>query len=477
MASAAVLAQQGWEVDLFEKNETAGGRGRQFEAEGFRFDMGPSWYWMPEVFSDFFGRFGKKASDFFELVRLDPSYQVIWQDKTATQIPASLEELSQMAEGFEPGAGEKLRRFLEEAKYKYQVGMSDFVWKPSLGLGEFVDTRIVGSLMKLDMFSSVDASIRKQFSHPKLIELLSFPVLFLGATPQKTPALYTLMNYADMSLGTWYPMGGMAKIAEAFLEICKEQGVKVHTAAPVEHIPVRSRKAQGVVVNGQLHEADVVIGGADYHHIDRKLLPRGARSYSEAYWDKRAMAPSSLLYYIGLDTRLEGLQHHNLFFDESFEGHAQEIYETPQWPSKPLFYACVPSITDPSVAPEGCENLFLLIPSAAGLEGDDEQLRQRYLDILAERIEQQTGTDIRKHIIYQRSFATSDFIAEYNSYKGNAYGLANTLFQTAFLKPRMHSKKVSNLFYAGQLTVPGPGLPPSIISGQVAGDYVHKHIH
>ena len=353
--------------------------------------------------------------------------------------------------------------------------MSDFVQKPGNSIMEFADLRVVSSLFKLQMFSSLSTHVNKLFSNKKLIDLLEFPVLFLGATPSDTPALYSLMNYADMVLGTWYPMGGMHKIIEGMVSLAKEKGVQIELGQEVKNIYVPNGHASMVVTQDQEHQADVVVGGADYHHIEQKLLNKEHRRYDEKYWDKRVMAPSSLLFYLGVNKKLKNIHHHNLFFDEDFDRHAIEIYKDPKWPSKPLFYVCAPSVTDPSVAPEGCENLFVLIPLAPDLE-DREELREKYFHIVMNRLEDLTGQEIRKHIVYKRSFAHNDFKKDYNAFKGNAYGLANTLLQTAFLKPKLRSKKVNNLFYTGQLTTPGPGVPPSLISGQVVAEEVFKTI-
>ena len=473
LSAAASLAQEGWSVKLLEKNSQAGGRARQFKEEGFTFDMGPSWYWMPDVFEKYFLKFGKQVSDYYDLLRLDPSYKVVYDMDDDVDIPADMDEMNALFESIEPGSSKYLKKFLDEAAYKYEVGINSLVYKPSRSLLEFADPRLLYGLVKMEVFSSISSAIRKHFKHPKLIQLLEFPVLFLGAMPEKTPALYSLMNYADISLGTWYPKGGMHKIVEGMVAVAEEQGVEIKLNSNVEQIAVENGKAKGVVVNGELIEADVVIGGADYHHIDSKLLDKQFRNYTEDYWDKRVMAPSSLLFYLGVDKKVPKLLHHNLFFDEPFRPHATEIYEEPKWPSKPLFYVSAPSKTDPTVAPEGKENLFLLVPVAPDLD-DPEEVREKYYDIIMDRLEKYTGTSIREHVVYKRSFAHSDFKSEYNAFKGNAYGLANTLLQTAILKPSLKNKKVSNLYYTGQLTVPGPGVPPSIISGQVVAKEVVK---
>lgn len=474
LSSASFLAKAGFDVQIFEKNDSIGGRARQFETQGFVFDMGPSWYWMPDVFEKFYQQFGYTTKDFYELKRLDPSYRVYWPDHSYTNVPAEMLQLEAWFEELEPGSSKKLQEFLKDASYKYKVGMEDLVYKPSLSLTEFFDSRVLGGLFKMHLFSSFSAFIRKYFKHPKILSLLEFPVLFLGAMPNETPALYSLMNYADMQLGTWYPMKGMHEFIKAFARIAQEQGVQIQTSANVERVVIEDGKATGTIVNGAFHAADVVISGADYAHTDQSLLKEKA-NYSDTYWDKRTMAPSSLLFYVGINKRVENLEHHNLFFDESLEAHGQTIYKNPSWPSKPLFYMSVPSLTDPTVAPEGSENLFFLIPLAPNLK-DDEATREHYFKLLLDRLKALTGNDIKDHIVYKRSFCVSDFKTDYNAFKGNAYGLANTLRQTAILKPRMQHKKIKNMYYTGQLTVPGPGVPPSIISGEVvAKQIIAKH--
>ncbi|MFN7116900.1 MAG: phytoene desaturase family protein [Saprospiraceae bacterium] len=475
LAAATSLAQAGYEVTILEKNEMPGGRARTFSTDGFLFDMGPSWYWMPDVFEQYFAKFGKKPSDYYQLVRLDPSYSIFFGKDEVMQVPANMQELEAMFEHYEPGSSANLRQFLAEAEYKYTVGMREFVHKPSLSVLEFADWRIVASLFRLQMFQSISSHIRKLFKNEKLIQFLEFPVLFLGATPEKTPAMYSLMNYADMALGTWYPIGGMFKIIEGMVKLAEEMGVKILLNEVVKNIYVPNGHATKVVTQNGEFAADIVVGGADYHHVEQQLLNAQNRDYTESYWDKRVMAPSSLLFYLGIDKKVTNIFHHNLFFDEDFTQHAVEIYENPQWPSKPLFYVCAPSLTDPSVAPEGCENLFILIPVAPDLE-DTEAMREHYFKVVMDRFENLTGQNIRNHIIYKRSFAHRDFKNDYHAYKGNAYGLANTLLQTAFLKPRLRSKKVKNLFYTGQLTTPGPGMPPSLISGQVVANEIIKTI-
>lgn len=474
LSAATHLAHLGYKVTILEKNNTPGGRARKFEAEGFVFDMGPSWYWMPDVFESYFGHFGKKPSDYYDLIRLDPSYTVVFGEDQFVEIPANLGEFRALLESMEPGVGPKLDEFLDQAAYKYKVGIQDLVYRPSRSIFEFTNPKLLADIIRMDVFQSMAKHVRKFFKDENIIRLMEFPVIFLGETADNIPALYSLMNYADIALGTWYPMGGMHEIIKGMVKLAEEKGVEIRLGADVSQINVQSGIAQSVVLkSGETIAADIVVAGADYHHVDSKLLAPEFRNYDEKYWDKRVMAPSSLLFYIGVDKKLDNLTHHVLFFDEQMGPHADAIYKNPRWPEKPLFYLSAASKTDPSVAPEGKENLVILIPLAPDLE-DGEEIREKYFHMVMDRLEKLTGQEIRSHIIYKRSYAHSDFKADYNAFKGNAYGLANTLFQTAILKPSLKSKKVKNLYYTGQLTVPGPGVPPTIISGHVVAREVMK---
>ncbi len=474
MSAASFMAKAGWEVTVLEKHPGPGGRARQLQQQGFTFDMGPSWYWMPDVFEHYFSSFGKNTQQYYTLQRLDPSYR-IYRENNYSDIPADLYAFKKMLDQWEPGAGGRLDRFLKEAAFKYKTGMQKLVFKPGQSITEFLDTDVIKGIFRLDIFTSIKKHIHKYFKHPHIRQLLEFPILFLGALPENTPALYSLMNYADIVGGTWYPQGGMYSIVQAMHKLATSLGVQFHFNQNVTHIEVKAATAQTVHAGNHYWEADVVIGGADYHFIENNLLPPNYRSYSQQYWENRLLAPSSLLYYVGLNKRLHNIRHHMLFFDTPFEQHANEIYTTRQWPVNPLFYVCASSVTDTSVAPPGGENLFFLVPVAAGLTGDDETLRNHYFDQILRRFEQHIGQSVEPAIVFRQSFANTNFVNEYNSFKGNAYGLANTLRQTAILKPSCRSKKVRNLFYTGQLTVPGPGVPPSLISGEVVANEVLKH--
>ena len=465
------MAKAGWEVTVVEKNPTAGGRARQLIAEGFTFDMGPSWYWMPDVFERYFEQFGRKVSDYYRLERLDPSYRVYWE-KGHTDIPADYTALKALFEQIEPGSGVQLDKYLKEAADKYRIGMQDLVYKPGRSLTEFLDWKVVKNVFRLDVFTSIKSHVSKHFKNPKLRQLMEFPILFLGALPENTPALYSLMNYADIIGGTWYPEGGMFTIVQAMQQLAEELGVQFRFGEEAREIVVEQGKAKTLVTSKGRYSFDAVISGADYQFTESRLLPEAYRGYTEKYWEKKVLAPSCLLYYVGLNKKLEGVLHHSLFFDVPFDRHAAEIYTDPQWPHEPLFYLSVSSKTDPKAAPEGGENLVILIPVASGLKEDTEELRNKYFQLVMRRLEAHTGQSINESIIYKKSFSVSDFISDYNSYKGNAYGLANVLSQTAIFRPSCKSKKLDNLFFTGQFTVPGPGVPPSLISGEVVAKEV-----
>ncbi len=468
LAAASYLAQMGHSVSVYEKNDTLGGRARQFKKQGFTFDMGPSWYWMPDVFEKFFADFGKHPTDYYELERLDPGYQVVYGKDDVVPIGDSLEKIYNTFETIEPGSAAKLKKFITEAKNNYSIAIEELVYRPGISPLELVTPKTIQKIQYF--FSTIKSQIVKEFKNPKLNQILQFPVLFLGAKPQNTPAFYNFMNYADFGLGTWHPKSGMYAIVEAMVALAKELGVNFNTNATVEKIVVENNKAKGVHVNGTFLPADVVLSGADYHHSE-SLLDSQYRAYSEAYWEKKTFAPSSLLFYIGLDTKVQKAAHHNLFFDVDFDAHAAAIYDIPKWPEKPLFYANFPSVSDTSMAPKGKEACFLLLPLAPGLE-DTPAWREKYFHIMMDRMEHLLGQPLKEKVLFQESFCVKDFVSAYNSYKGNAYGMANTLMQTAFLRPKLISKKVQQLYFTGQLTVPGPGVPPALISGKIVSGLI-----
>ncbi|CAM4165812.1 phytoene desaturase family protein [Zobellia nedashkovskayae] len=471
LSASCYLAKAGHEVTMYEKNDTVGGRARQLIKQGFTFDMGPSWYWMPDIFDKFFNDFGKKTFDYYQLDKLSPAYKIFFSDDNIT-IGDCMDDICQEFERIEPGSAKHLRNFMFKAQKNYDIAINKVVLRPGLSPLELITPE---TALRVDQFfKTISGEVRKKFNNKKLISTLEFPVLFLGAKPSNTPSFYSFMNYADFGLGTWHPKGGMYEIVKAMKNLAEEVGVKIHTKSAALKINVKNKKAVGVNINGKDIEADVVLSGADYHHSETLLDPE-YRQYSESYWDKKTFAPSSLLFYMGFDKKLKNVEHHNLFFDTDFERHATEIYDQPSWPKDPLFYANFPSVTDSSMAPANSETGFFLIPIATNLT-DTPELRDQYFDIMMDRFEKRTGQSVKNNIIFKESFCVNDFVEQYNSYKGNAYGMANTLRQTAFLRPGLKSKKVKNLYFTGQLTVPGPGVPPALISGKLVSQLINKNV-
>ncbi|RZP03681.1 MAG: phytoene desaturase [Flavobacteriales bacterium] len=472
LAASCYLAKAGHKVTVFEKNSQIGGRARQYKKDGFLFDMGPTWYWMPDVFERFFNDFNKNPSDYYQLEKLSPAYEVYFGIGDSTVIPDNLDQIYSLFEKEEKGSSLHLKKFLKQAKNNYDVAVKDLVYRPGVSPLELITPKTINKLNQL--FFDIRSQIQKRFNNPRLIKILEFPVLFLGAKPGNTPAMYNFMNWADFGLGTWHPVGGMFEVIKAMESLAKELGVIFKTNSNVEKINVAKNKVESILVNGEHQKApDVLLSGADYHHTERLLDP-SYRQYSESYWNKKTFAPSSLLFYVGFNKRLKNVSHHTLFFDEEFDSHAEYIYDNPSWPKDPLFYASFPSISDNAFAPKEKEAATFLIPIASGIE-DTQAHREKYFDIIINRLEKLTHQNLKDDVLFIKSYCINDFIEDYNSYKGNAYGLANILTQTAFLRPKIKSKKVKNLYFTGQLTVPGPGVPPALISGKIAAESILKH--
>ncbi len=471
LAAACYLAKDGNSVSVFEKNDSLGGRARQFSEKGFTFDMGPSWYWMPDVFERFFADFNKKPSDYYSLKKLSPGYRVFFENNEHFDVSDDLNTIISDFEKIEKGSGEQLANFIYNAKKNYEIAIKDLVYRPGESIFELITPQ---TALKLDQFfSNIKRDVRQKIKNKNLQQILEFPVLFLGAKPSDTPSFYSFMNYADFGLGTWQPKNGFFDVIDAMIKLGRELGVTYQTNSNIEEIIIENNKTIGIKINNEILKADVVLSGADYHHTET-LLPKKNRQYSEDYWNKKTFAPSSLLFYVGFDKKLENVCHHNLFFDTDFDKHAIDIYDNPKWTENPLFYANFTSVTNNQTAPQGCENGFFLIPIAPDLE-DTEELRELYFEKIISRFEKVTKQSVRDNIIYKKSFCVNDFKSEYNSYKGNAYGMANTLLQTAVLRPKLKSKKVKNLYFTGQLTVPGPGVPPALISGKLVAQLIKKY--
>lgn len=471
LSAACYLADAGFDVNLFEKNASIGGRARKMVKEGFTFDMGPSWYWMPGVFEKFFSDFGKKVSDYYKLKKLNPAYRVVFGKNNFVDIADNLEKICEEFEKIEVGSGKKLKNYLKIAKENYELGVEDMLYKmPGKSPLELVSFK---TIKKIRFFlSNIKKDVRKDFKDPRLRSILEFPVLFLGAKASNTPSFYNFMNFADFGLGTFQSENGFYDLVKAMVELGRSLGVKYLTNQSVNKIIVQNKKVEKLLVNEKEFICDILISGADYNHTE-SLLEEKYRQYKPKYWKRKVFAPSSLLFYVGFNKKLKNVKHHNLIFDTDFEMHASEIYENPIWPTDPLFYANFTSKTNPKTAPQGYENGFFLIPIAINLSDTDE-IRKKYFDFIIRKLELYTGQKLKNSIVYKKSFCVNDFKKEYNSYGGNAYGLANTLMQTAFLRPKIKSKLVKNLYFCGQLTVPGPGVPPAVVSGELVAGLISK---
>ncbi|WP_445956664.1 phytoene desaturase family protein [Yeosuana sp.] len=471
LAASCYLAKAGFSVTIFEKNKSIGGRARQLKKDGFTFDIGPTWYWMPDVFERFFSDFDKVPSDYYTLEKLNPAYSVYFGVDDFITIEDTLEKIARAFEKEEPGSSIKLYKFIANAKSNYDIAIKDLVYNPGVSPLELVTSATIKKINQF--FSNIKRDVRKEFKNDRLVKILEFPVLFLGAKPSDTPSFYNFMNYADFGLGTFHPKKGMYQVILGIESLAKSLGVNIITESPIERIIIENGQAKGIVSKGKTYKSDIVLSGADYHHTET-LIDKPYRQYSESYWSKKTFAPSSLLFYVGFNKKLKNVNHHTLFFDVDFDVHAEAIYDHPKWPENPLFYASFPSKTDANAAPIGQEAGIFLIPLAPGLE-DTPELRETYFAKIMTRFESLTSQKVKNHILFKESFCINDFINDYNSYKGNAYGMANTLTQTAFLRPKLKSKKVKNLFFTGQLTVPGPGVPPALISGKLVSELITKH--
>ncbi|MCX7546749.1 phytoene desaturase family protein [Xanthomarina sp. F1114] len=471
LSASCYLANNGFDVTILEKNKTVGGRARQLKKEGFTFDIGPTFYWMPDVFERFFNDFSTSTAAHYKLNKLNPAYQIYFGKNDSVCISDNFEDIKQTFENIEKGSGKKLQQFINKAHRNYNIAIKDLVYKPGKHVFEIINHK---TFLKLYEFVlTIKSQVSGYVKNKQLQKILEFPVLFLGAKPSNTPSFYNFMNYADFKLGTWHPEGGMYEVVKAMTTLAQSLGVKIITDSEVEKIENKNKTVTGVQTKTGYFPCDILLSGADYHHTET-LLPQELRQYSETYWNKKTFAPSALLFYVGFDKKLDNVSHHTLFFDTDFEAHAKTIYDTKEWAEKPLFYASFPSITDNSTAPMGKEAGIFLIPIAPDVE-DTSEIREHYFKQLIERVETITGESIKNHILFKESYCVNNFKDDYHSYKGNAYGLANTLMQTHVLRPKLKSKKVDNLYFCGQLTVPGPGVPPSLISGKIVSELISKY--
>ncbi|MCE2928070.1 MAG: phytoene desaturase family protein [Candidatus Caenarcaniphilales bacterium] len=472
LVAACYLSQAGFDVNVFEKNNSIGGRARVFEAQGFKFDMGPSWYWLPDVFEKTFADFNKEVKDFYLLNKLDPSYRAFFGDRTV-DVPYGLERFYQLADELEKGSSHKLKNFFKEAELKYKIAVDEICTEPGLSPLEFVKLKYLKAFLSCDSLSSMRKHILTYISNDYLRQILEFPILFLGTEANSTWSLYSFMNHADSALGTWFPVGGIHQVPKAFMALAEELGVKIHINSPVDELKINDKQIT-LTVNNQKNNCDLVLASCDYHHFEQKILPEELRNYrSKNYWDEKVFSPAVLAIYLGLNKKLKNIVHHNIFFDHDYDLNAADIYENHRWPEKPFIYLSAPSKTDTSLAPDDSENIFISMPIATHLEDNDE-IRKKYFDYLISRLEKIIGENIKENIVFSRIYCIKDFEQDYNSFGGNAFGLANTPLQTHFLRPSIKNKNDSRIYYCGHNTVPGPGLPTAILSGKLVAKQIIK---
>lgn len=485
LALAALLAKDGYDVRVLEKNDEVGGRAMVYREGGHTFDMGPSWYLMPDVFETFFGLLGADSAALFNLVRLDPSYRISFGPDDNLDIMADLEANVALFERLEPGAGARLRDYLATAEHEYDIAVNEFLYRNYLTVLDFFNKRTMLEGRKLHVFENLARYTRRYFASERLRKVLSYSMVFLGGSPSNTPALYSMLSHVDFSLGVWYPMGGMGVVAQALRGLAEGFGAQVHLGQEVSDIAVQDGKAAGVRVGDQLVPADYVVANADYPHVELSLLAPSTRSYSERYWRSRTLAPSAFMLYLGFNRRLPGLLHHTLSFEYDWEEHFNSIFARPSWPSRPSYYLSCPSKTDPAVAPPGGETVVMLVPVAAGLDDNDE-VREQYTGQMLDYLEHLLGEELRSSLTVCTPFSQRDFTAVFNAYRGTALGLSHTLRQTAIFRPRHRSRRVANLFYAGQYTHPGIGMPMVLIAATLVSQMIneerdhngrHRHRH
>jgi phytoene desaturase len=466
LSTACYLADAGADVTVVEKNDQLGGRASVLEAEGFRFDMGPSWYLMPDVFERFFGHFDSEPTDYYGLERLDPHYRVFFKDGDRIDVRADRAANRETFADYEEAAGEAFDDYLDTAETHYETAMGEFVYTDRPRLRDWVDLDVLRAApIGLQLLGTMDDYVADYFEHPKLRQLVQYTLVFLGGSPKNTPALYNMMSHVDFNLGVYYPEGGMGGVVDGIAELGRELGVSYVTGAEVTEIISRRDGFELELADGSRRTFDRVVSDADYAHTERELLPEHERQYGADYWDSRTYAPSAFLLYLGVEGDVEDLAHHTLVLPPDWDGHFEQIFDDPGWPDDPAYYVCVPSATDDSVAPDGHAALFVLVPIAPGLE-DGRRTRERYRDRLLADLAENTGVDFRDRIVFEERFSVSEFADRYNSYRGTALGLAHTLRQTAVFRPNRRSAAVDGLYFTGSYTTPGIGVPMCLIAGE-----------
>lgn len=472
LAAAALLAKSGHKVTVLEKTASAGGRARVWEKDGFVFDMGPSWYLMPEIFEHFFEIFGRKVEDFYKLIRLNPSYRIFFPDDVI-DISANLEENKVLFEKLEEDGARKLEEYLKQAQTKYEYLLDGLMYQDLAGIRAMFSPKLMAAGWKLSILSNMEKLMSKYFSNERAKKILQYSIVFLGGNPKNTPALYSMISHIDFNLGVWYPYGGLGKIVEATQKLAVDYGADIRFETEATKLVVEDKKVTKVITTEGEFEADIVVSNADYPHSEMDLLDIEFQTYPRSYWEKKTIAPSAFVLYLGLNKKIKSLTHHNVILDYDWVRHFEQIFEEPSWPDEPAYYLCCPSKMDDTVAPPDGENIFVTIPISPGIE-DTPEIREAYFDKIIKHMEKVTGTSIKDSIVVKRIFSLSDFSQDYNAYKGTAVGLTHTFSQSAFFRPRHRSKRVKNLFYTGQYTHPGIGVPMVLIASEIVANLINK---
>lgn len=484
LASAALLGDDGYRVTLLEARDELGGRAGTWEQSGFRFDTGPSWYLMPEVFDHFFRLLGTTSERELDLVPLTPAYRV-YSEPTVSGAPAPIDVHSgrdaatALFESIEAGAGDTLTDYLDSAGDAYDLAVSRFLYDTYASTEGLRDPAVLRRLAQLLPLLSVPLAthIAKRFADPRLRQILGYPAVFLGGSPFGVPSLYHLMSHLDLDEGVLYPRGGFTELIRAVERLARSRGVEIHTGAAVTRIEVSDGRARGVhTTEGRRFAADLVVSAADLHHTETQLLSAESRSYPEAWWSDKTPSPGALLIMLGVRGPLPQLPHHTLLFARDWQENFDAIFRTPtRIPDPPSVYVCKPSATDDTVAPDGDENLFVLVPVPAdptighgGVDGTGDAAVERAADRVIDQIAAWCGIpDLRERIVVRRTVAPGDFESDLHAWRGNSLGLAHTLRQSAVFRPRNTSKRVRDLYYAGASVLPGIGLPMCLISAEL----------
>jgi phytoene desaturase len=482
LSTACYLADAGADVTLLEQNERLGGAANLIEDEGFRFDTGPSWYLMPDVFERFFGHFDRDPEGYYDLVELDPQYRVFFDDEQpagAGEAPGDhgeyidvidREQVRQVFAAYEDGGGEAFDEYLAEAERTYEVGMEHFVYEDRSRFRDMLDLDVLKCGPGLTFLGSMQEHVEEYVGSHRLQQLLQYTLVFLGGAPHNTPALYNLMAHVDYNLGVYYPEGGIHSVVEGIAEMGRELGVEYRTETPVTAIADRPEGVR-VATPDREYRPDAVVANANPAHVEGELLPEADRDKGVDYWADRTYAPSALMFYLGVEGDVDPLKHHTLVFPEDWDPHFERIFDEPAWPEDPAYYISVTSKTDDSVAPDGHHAVVILVPIAPGLD-DGPEIREEYREKVLSHLAETAGVDLRDRIVVSHSACVSEFAERFNYPEGSALGLAHTLRQTGPLRPSHRSGSVDGLYYAGSYVEPGIGMPMTLISGEHAAEAV-----